>query len=321
MWIPSGGDGGDSGQGPRMNREGGLLPSPVGTRKERGTVVPPLKLLLVSNDGSLIRVIRSLLPGGPRSRIQMQTCDRLTGALARLRYQSFDVVLLDVVLPDCRGIPSVQILARAFPGLPLVVLTEAEADVPGRAAIEAGAQDYLQKGSTDAELLVRTLRFAVQRQRADSALKESQESLETLIENLPDGVVLFGGEGMIYANPAALSLFGAATHAEVQGREVTDFLDCPEDPGLPWRLEQVLRGERGSGEFREGRCLRADGGPPAACQFMAVPLHKSHGVQGQLILRDMTRQKQADQRLRQATAVFESSGEGMMILDAGGRVE
>ncbi|MFA9460744.1 GGDEF domain-containing response regulator [Thiohalorhabdus sp. Cl-TMA] len=321
MWIPSGSDFGGSGQVPRLGREGGLLASPVGTRKERAALAPPLKLLLVSNNSGLIRLIRTMLPAGPKSRIQMQTCDRLAGALARLRYQPFDVVLLDLVLPDCRGLPSIQILTRSFPEIPLVVLTGTDEEVPGQAAMEAGAQDYLHKGGMDAELLIRTLRFAVHRQKADYALKKSQESLQTLVENLPDGVVLYNNEGMTFANPAALELFGVSSLAEIQGREVTEFLNCPQDPELAWRLDRVIAGLQPHDEFQEGECLKADGRCPSACKFMAIPLQQARGNQGQLILRDITPRKRADKYLRLATAVFEASAEGMMILDAEGRVE
>ncbi|MFP4615739.1 MAG: PAS domain S-box protein [Thiohalorhabdus sp.] len=321
MWTPSGSGDDGSRQVPRLGREGGLLASPVGTRREPVAPFAPLKLLLVSNDTGLVRLLRSMLPEGPKGRIQMQTCDRLTGALARLRYQPFDVVVLDLVLPDCRGIPSIQILSRSFPEMPVVVLTESPGEVTGQEALEAGAQDYLQKGLMDAEVLVRTLRFAVHRQRTASALKDSEEGLRGLVENLPDGVVLYNRHGITFANSAAMELFGVSSLMEVRGREVTEFLRCPQDPDLGKRLGRIATGGYPRRLYQEAQCAGGGGRGEAVCQVIAAPLPQSREAQGQLVLREISYRKRAEQYQRLASSVLEAAPGAMMVLDAGGRVE
>ncbi|KPV40394.1 hypothetical protein AN478_06210 [Thiohalorhabdus denitrificans] len=293
----------------------------MGTRKEPVAPFAPLKLLLISNDTGLVRILRSMLPEGPRGRIQMQTCDRLAGALARLRYQPFDVVVLDLVLPDCRGLPSIQILSRSFPEMPLVVLTESPGEVSGQEALEAGAQDYLQKGLMDAEVLVRTLRFAVHRQRSASALKDSQEGLRDLVENLPDGVVLYNQHGITFANSAAMELFGVASLMEVKGREVTEFLRCPQDPDLGRRLERIAAGGYPRRLYQEAECVGDARRGESVCQVIAAPLPQSREAQGQLVLRDISYRKRAEQYQRLATSVLEAAPGAMMVLDARGKVE
>jgi len=94
----------------------------------------------------------------------------LEEGLRRIGKASPACVLLDLGLPDSNGIESLRRLARRYPELPIVVLTGLDDEAVGLQAVREGAQDYLVKGQVDGKLLDRSLRYAIERKRAESAI-------------------------------------------------------------------------------------------------------------------------------------------------------
>ncbi len=106
--------------------------------------------------------------------------DRLGDAIERLGDRRPDVVLLDLMLPDSRGLETVERMVEATPSTPVVVLTGSDGARTGVEAVRLGAQDYLQKGSITGELLHRTLRYAIERERNQRELRDRNARLELL---------------------------------------------------------------------------------------------------------------------------------------------
>ena len=104
------------------------------------------------------------------SRRTVVTAVSLADAARRLKAGGIDVALLDLHLPDSDGIDGVVHLARTHADLPVVVLTGLDDEAVGQRAVQEGAQDYLVKGAVDGKLLDRSLRFAMERKRAERAL-------------------------------------------------------------------------------------------------------------------------------------------------------
>ena len=156
----------------------------------------------------------------------------LAAGLDLLARKEFDVVLLDLLLPDSQGLESLSRIRRAAPGVPIVVLTNLERAEIGLKAIGEGAQDFLLKSKVDAQQLRRTIRFALERGRQFA-------QIEALVSNSPDGVVIVDKAGVVrYANRAALSLFNR-TAKQLQGRPFEHPLSA-EKPS-----ELKLRGPEG----------------------------------------------------------------------------
>ena len=130
---------------------------------------PPLRLLVVEDDPADVELIRAKLEGVPATRrFAIEAVDRLSAALRRLK--GVDVVLLDLGLPDTRGLDAVTRLAGEAPEVPFVVLTGHEDSALGLRAVREGAQDFLVKDKADGPLLDRSLRYAIERKRAEQAL-------------------------------------------------------------------------------------------------------------------------------------------------------
>jgi two-component sensor histidine kinase len=106
---------------------------------------------------------------------------RLDEALQRLRERPFDLVLLDLSLPDAHGFDTFARVCEAAPDVPVVVLTGLDDEDLALRTVHAGAQDYLVKGEFDGRLLVRAMRYAVERGRVTRALREKSEQLKLSI--------------------------------------------------------------------------------------------------------------------------------------------
>ena len=98
--------------------------------------------------------------------------DRLASALESLGQGSFDAVLLNLSLPDSQGIGTLTRVHAAKPSMPIVVLTSLDDEELGLQLLQAGAQEYLVKAEMTASLLRRSLRYAVERKRAEVHQKE-----------------------------------------------------------------------------------------------------------------------------------------------------
>ncbi|MBD1824169.1 response regulator [Cyanobacteria bacterium FACHB-DQ100] len=131
----------------------------------------PIHILLVENnpdDAVLIR--RTFLRAG-RNDWKLAQVERLDEAIAICKEyysqtgKNFDVILLDLRLPDSCGLETVVKFRRAVPDIPIVVITGVRDDDLAIASIRAGVQDYLSKDEITIQQLLRSVRFAIERMR------------------------------------------------------------------------------------------------------------------------------------------------------------
>ncbi|HIK44761.1 MAG TPA: response regulator [Leptolyngbyaceae cyanobacterium M65_K2018_010] len=141
-----------------------------------------MRVLLIEDDQAEARFLQEVLKGAPRCRFGLSHAKRLGEAIANLKQDTFDVALLDLTLPDSSGLASLDVLIQEAPRLPVVVLTNTNDDELAVAAVRHGAQDYLMKRSLQQEVLVRSLFYAIERQRAEEALREANEVLEERVQ-------------------------------------------------------------------------------------------------------------------------------------------
>lgn len=143
-----------------------------------------MDMLLIEDNPGDVRLLQEYLKEGSTCRFQITQADRLSVGLARLAESRFDVVLLDLSLPDSQGIDTLLRLHEAAKGVPIVVLTGTEDDVLGVRLIQAGAQDYLVKGQVTGYLLIRSIRYAAERKRVGEALQRALDELRALTRKM-----------------------------------------------------------------------------------------------------------------------------------------
>ncbi|MBD0269234.1 MAG: response regulator [Cyanobacteria bacterium Co-bin8] len=148
---------------------------------ERG-LAKSVRVLLIEDNLAEARLLQEVLKGAAYRRFHLVHTKRLGEAIAQIRAQSanqpFDVALLDLTLPDSTGLDSLDQLIRHVPSLPIVVLTNTNDEDLAVEAVRHGAQDYLLKRQMNQDLLVRSLRYAIERKQTAEALREVNEVLE-----------------------------------------------------------------------------------------------------------------------------------------------
>ncbi len=137
----------------------------------------PLKILLIEDDAGDARLIQANLQFAhdPQQKMEFVHRERLSTGLIEHGKASFDVVLLDLGLPDTQGLEGVTKTYQHAPSIPIIVLTGNQDKELALQAIRAGAQDYLVKGQIDGELLSRTIRYAIERRRLLAELEKTRQ--------------------------------------------------------------------------------------------------------------------------------------------------
>jgi len=121
-----------------------------------------MRVLLVEDNAGDADLVRVALGGARGADIELAHVTRIDAARERLESERFDVVLLDLSLPDAHGFDGLERLQEAALNAPIVVLTGLDDPLAGERALQHGAHDYLQKGVEGSEVL-RALRYARER--------------------------------------------------------------------------------------------------------------------------------------------------------------
>jgi len=127
--------------------------------------------------------LQETLKGSLLHQAQVTTVTRLLEGITHCQGHEVDVVMLDLTLPDSYGLASLDTLQTEVPKVPIVVLTNTNDDALAVEAVRRGAQDYLVKRQVNQELLVRSLRYAIERQQIEEALREANETLELRVQS------------------------------------------------------------------------------------------------------------------------------------------
>lgn len=148
------------------------------TQKSAAVTSDPLRILLVEDSQSDAVLLQECLTQNNLGQFRFSHSESLGQALELLRAEEFDLLLLDLSLPDSTG-PDTYLRARAAaPQLPIVLLTSVEDEAVGLAAVRGGIQDYLIKGQAYGRQTARAIHYAIERKRAEEALKEVQAELQ-----------------------------------------------------------------------------------------------------------------------------------------------
>ena len=143
-----------------------------------------VRVLLVEDSPSDVRLLCESLEDYPLQEFEIERAERLEEAIALLAERSFDVILLDLNLPDSHGMETCARVSCAAGPIAIIVLTGADDEKIAAEAMSLGIQDYLVKGQTHGGVIGRTIRYAVERSRTQQALRQANERLQQQAEEL-----------------------------------------------------------------------------------------------------------------------------------------
>jgi signal transduction histidine kinase len=146
----------------------------------------PIRALLIEDNPGDARLIREMLreAGTIGAAVELSLADRLAQGLDRLDQAAIDVVLLDLSLPDSQGLQTFAAVHAAAPSVPVVVLSGLDDEAVAVRAVQEGAQDYLVKGQVDGGTILRSLRYAIERQRLEAARADLERQRDEFFSSI-----------------------------------------------------------------------------------------------------------------------------------------
>jgi len=163
-----------------------------------------IRVLLIEDNPGDARLVRELLTE-EGDRFGIVLAGSMREARDRLTVETFDVVLLDLSLPDSHGFGTISSIRAQVPAMPLIVLTGFDDADFAVAAVEAGAQDFLVKGQFEGGTIRRAIRYAITRRTLEEQVRLSEERLKGIIELAHDGIVVIDDQYFITLLKFALS--------------------------------------------------------------------------------------------------------------------
>ena len=137
-----------------------------------------VRVLLVEDNLADVLLLREALKDQHLALFDVADVPRLQDARKRLDAERFNVVLLDLGLPDSQGLDTCTAMRTYVPSMPIVVLTGSDDEAVGLQAIREGVQDYLSKNLVRGHELARAIRYAIERKAAEEALRSARDELE-----------------------------------------------------------------------------------------------------------------------------------------------
>jgi PAS domain S-box-containing protein len=181
-----------------------------------------LQVLLVEDNQDCVATVKAVLKRAPQYAIKV--ADTLQTALRCLQTEEVDVVLLDLTLPDSVGLETFHRIQSVAPRTPIIVLSGTDDESLATKTVQEGAQDYLVKGDFTPAILIRTIRYAVERARILRALGEEREFARTLLDAIPDRMYVKDRESrFVQINRHLTEVLHLHDPAEALGKTDFDF--------------------------------------------------------------------------------------------------
>ncbi|HTY51840.1 MAG TPA: PAS domain S-box protein [Methanomicrobiales archaeon] len=293
-----------------------------------------MKILLIEDDPADQEFVRDLVGRFTGAKYDLVIEAKLGTGLPRFTDPEVALILLDLNLPDSRGLGTFTTTRQLAGHVPIVILTGIEDDGLGLKAVEAGAQDYLVKGRIDAPLLEKAVRYAIERHRIlrelkaatsrllrkEEALGEREKTLEALLNAPLDTMALLDPGGHILEiNATGARRFGKSRE-ELVGLNVFDLLPPEVARSRKERIDRVFRTgiPEHFEDFRDGRYFLNH----------VFPVPGGDGLTGvttdrvAIFAADITEKKEGEGRIQASESIyrtiFESTGAATAILDEKG---
>ncbi|NJN59212.1 MAG: response regulator [Leptolyngbyaceae cyanobacterium SL_5_9] len=283
-----------------------------------------LKVLLVEDNSGDARLLQESL-ANISAPVTLVHVEMLGEGVQQMQQENFDVVLLDLSLPDSQGLDTLlQAQARGATA-PIIVLTGLDDAELAVRAVQDGAQDYLVKGQVTGDLLLRSMRYAVERKRTAIALQTA--ATENLLQaqaiaSASDGILICNPNQpnypIVYTNPAFSRITGYRAE-EVLGRNCR-FLQGPDTD--PETVAQIRAGIAAQQEVKVTLLNYRKDGQPFWNELKISPVFSA---QGELlyfvgIQTDVTERKRAEQKIQEQAALINIATDAILVKDLNTRI-
>ncbi|MBU6455524.1 MAG: response regulator [Cyanobacteria bacterium REEB67] len=265
-----------------------------------------IKVLLIEDNAFDADILSELLEESSVQDLSLTWVDRLSRARQAVQAETFDLILMDMNLPDSDGLETLFRAQKISPDLPIIVLSGHSDEAIAIEAVQNGAQDYLVKGQFTSDILVRCILYAIERklmakqmEKQFQQLQETEQRLSAVLGGMSEGVCNVDLQGsIIYMNAAAQDILGLNID-EVMGKNFHDLVHpgevktCANCDLLRSRAEAGNRG-RVEDEFHT-KSLKI---LPVEFSFTALKIN-DHTTGSVICFRDISEQKIVEKRVKE----------------------
>ena len=233
----------------------------------------PIKILLLEDSPSDARLVQGALAGASGENFEVTWIDRLDAAIEKTREFPFDIGLVDLGLPDSVGENTYLSIMKTAPKLPLIVLTGIANETLGAEAIHRGVQDYVVKGTVDGKTMARSIRYAIERKKAEEAL---QKLNRTLVAHSKSSKAMMRAQDekqylsevcKIITEDCGYKMVWVGFAEQDDGKTVTPVASAGFDEGYLEKLD-ITWADTGRGRGPTGTAIRT--GKPFGCKNMLI---------------------------------------------------
>jgi PAS domain S-box-containing protein len=280
-----------------------------------------LNILLIEDNPGDARLIEILLSESQNYDFVIENANSLATGIRQLEKSAYAAVILDLGLPDSQGLDTFRRVQAGVSEVPIIVLTGLDDQQVGVDAVNAGAQDFLVKGDLDGRLLVRVIRYSIQRKKLETELREREQKLRVLVDNTIDVIWQMDLRlNFTYVSPSIQAMTGF-TPEEWVGTNLSQHTTQIEFFRI---ARQALRTIKNYKKFKqvsfEAKLLKKDGEEIPVEISGKLLLNENGlptGLQG--INRDITERKQAEQIIQKNQIryqhIFETAGVSIWVED------
>ena len=262
-------------------------------------------ILIVEDEPAFAELLSEILTQEGGGRFTTSLAGSLAEASAKTQAVKFDVILLDLTLPDAKGAETYHAIQRAAPDVAVIVLSGLSDETVAIETVRAGAQDYLMKHQFDGRLLGRAIRYAVERKSIEFKLREREEFFRLISENVTDLIAVVGADGKrIYNSPSYGTVLGR--DEKLAGTNAFEDIHPEDRDSVKSVFSKVI--ESGQGQRTGYRFIRKDGSVRHV-ESQSNVIHSGSGATEKVVVvsRDVTERIHTEAELRRALAELRQS--------------
>jgi len=212
-------------------------------------------LIIEDNPGDVV-IIREMLKEIENIHFKLFNAPNLDDGLKILVKEDIDLLLLDLNLQDSFGIDTFLKMNQNSPNTPIIILTGLVDEKLAIKAVGGGAQDYLVKGQIEGQLLVKSIKYAIERKKTERKLRESEERYRLIVEKTQSGVFLINSQNKLtYVNQSIAKMLGY-TMSEMLNNDVANFTDKEGEKLINYHLNNT---DKWTGQTYELKLINKQG--------------------------------------------------------------
>ncbi len=285
-----------------------------------------LQILLVEDNPGDARLISEYLTSIQTVLIEIDNAKELGECKNYIRNKHYDVILLDLNLPDSKGIDTIRNVLKISNGTPIVVLTGLADEEIAFEAIQIGAQDYLVKDDIDSNVLLKTIRYAQERHQLINQVKKERDKAQSYLDIVNAIIVVINRDQIVtMINKCGCDILGYK-EPEILGQNWFDkFIPKKDRRTIKKVYREIITGKSMPHQYYENHVLTKD----ETLKFISwhnsiIYNNKSEIVSTLSYGEDITEKKKQQVALAQSEAQFrslyETMAQGVVYQDTNGKI-